>query len=394
MAITSVNTWAANDRLSKAQITQLDKNASYLLDKRAGHTDTLGSDLTFDVNGIVIGEASSLTMNDPANLHLPDGYLYTDAQLVGKTLPLRTGYVEITLPASGTYVLSAAQMACQHICFVGNVQQNSKVQFTHAIGWSKIIETRYSGQKTLELTCGDIWGGSTIVMQANQKSIIYGNDLDLIEVKNSSNIFLVDKVNMVVNGSIIPPLIVPTPVPAAIPENIPSSGTYNAPAGGIIASVANNTTNIIFGDLPTSEITFTNTTTTGKALFLDAKEGDQFELFLSCDVERMPGTENTVSWVSPLVSYGDTYNTDSLHENYTGISNPTVRFFGEAMVATVGNDYNQSAGRCIWTAPYDCFAEFKLFIYYVSATSFTTPGGFPTLVYSPLTYSIKQYRRI
>lgn len=112
MAIISVrqNGWPAGPTtLTSAEINQLDQNSVHGLDKRAGETDDLRSNVTVTGGGsITIDSDGELTLN-PESVTINDGTLKVLPTLQGDGGPLHLGFESISITGNGGTTVDLTQ---------------------------------------------------------------------------------------------------------------------------------------------------------------------------------------------------------------------------------------------------------------------------------------------
>ena len=387
MAITRVNPsdWALNDRLTRAQITQLDKNMSYTIDSVAGHTDTIKSDLTVDSTGSIIGATgSALIVEDPYDISIADGYAEIDARIIGLNNPINFGYVTQALSPTGTTALAAvAWESAQVIELTGLITANVTLTVPAIYGYTKLFvggfNTFFNHKVTITTGSGEV-----VILGMNQNVLVYCNGVDVYEVARHGHGQLVDQAMIKFNCNGI------APTSGALTVENPDVSYIRY--GGKVGLVSGATSNLILGDISYDTLIETDfpihdTSVTGKIVFLDVRANDKFEINLACGVQRTTSTSNTLTWIAPYVLYGDFYT--AANDKYFEPANKQGAVLQEAMIPTNNGLYHYGAGNTIFIAPFDGTYEFKTFMYY------DMPGSsafFPVTAFGPLQLVVKQWR--
>jgi len=226
--------------------------------------------------------------------------------------------------------------------------------------------------------------GEVVVLNSNANALIYCNGTDVYEISKHGYSRLADQAKIKFNCNGI------APTSGALTVETPSVNYIRY--GGKICLVAGATSTLLLGEISTDVLTdtdfpITDFTTNGKIVFIDVREGDKFEVFLACGVQRSPSTTNTLSWIAPYVEYGTTWTAS--FGKYFAPKNKQGAILYEAMIPTENATYHYGAGSTIFTAPYDGTYEFKTYVYY---DMLGMSIAFPVTAFGPLQLVVKQWR--
>lgn len=147
MSINKINPngFKYRDIPTSAQLNQLDTNATYGLDKRSGQTDNLQSIVTVkNGGGVIVANDGYLTINNPNNVSIGPGVLSIGAQLQGDVSQndtLRFGYQAVAI-TNGTNTLSASQSNTFVIKLTGALTGNATVILPNVVGTVKAIDNQ------------------------------------------------------------------------------------------------------------------------------------------------------------------------------------------------------------------------------------------------------------
>jgi hypothetical protein len=386
MAIDRVNPsgWTGTQPpLTRAQITQLDKNASYLLDSYAN--DILASDITFaNASVMQFNNGVPFRIKDPSIVSIADGYCEVDCEFNGITKPEVTGYTSVTLPSTGTYTMpSSVYCNNTHIKLSGIILGDITVTLPADEGYEKFIEGSFVtfNQNSVTLTTGS---GAEVVLKTGHKTLIYCCASGIFEVARTGHYKMVDEVYM--HYDLDKSWYPYQPTPGALTPETTDPFYYGG--NGKPARISDNVSLVKPGTIGKDHIGFTNLTTPGRAVFIDGKLGDKFEIFMSGGVKRTYGSGNVQSWIAPYVAYGPGWMWQS-NVYYKPVEPVTYKILSSGMIAAENDDYYWGSSRTIFTAPITGTYEFKAFMYWLNATTSYT---FPVIAYGPMVFHIKQWR--
>ena len=403
--------WSLNDRLLRSEAIQLDKNQTYLLDSVPGNFDTIESQLTVDSTGsLIFASGSTLTIEDVATIETStylDGYMGIEAQMLGEdridpskftavpppiiNCPLRFGYTNITIPSTGTYTIPPIDgyENAMHIQLLGTIYTDVTVVLPNRIGYRKFIEGAFSAPYNNVVTLSVGGAGDTVTLRAGSNTFVFCDGNSLKEIANTGYTKLVDKgILKTISSSDFYPA--PNALIADMPPNMSGYYVLNS-IGGSGAIINGATSTVIPGEIGFANLPFTNYNVNGKIVFLDGRAGDKFEIMLSCGVQRQVLATNIMSWIAPYIVYGDGYVYKG--NQYMAPWIPQYKICPECLIPAFVGEYNQSSGKTIFTAPYNGTYEFRACMYYsIPAPDVYINNTFPTVAYSPLVLSVKQYR--
>jgi len=177
MTIYRVNpsNWATGSRVTKSQVTLLDKDISYGIDKKQGNTDIVSSGITVAAGGGGNGGAtfqsgSSIDIQDPAIIEIDDGNMAIDCQIIGDKQPIRHGYIKMIGNGSGSYsILPSAYYQHNHFKLTGTLTGVFEITIPNTAGVEKFFEGAFSAGEAsdgyVKLTTG---GTDTVVIELEQ----------------------------------------------------------------------------------------------------------------------------------------------------------------------------------------------------------------------------------
>lgn len=388
--------WASGARLKRSEITQLDKNISYALDSGTDTTtphDTCESDNTFK-NASVFGkdDHGSFTIEDPTSISIGDGYIGIDSPIdtVGQL-----GYVEVALQSSGLQSLTAAEYLTAHtIKLTGKILDYVTLVFPPDQGYTKQIDCDFTTGNgyfdgyyvSLSLGVGSLGYGDTVKVYPNTTTVVYSDGFGLYEViEKGSHYTLVDQIYIKNN---------PTPINTPYPGMIQPKLLYSSYLGGFgyesyVVTPASEYPTIRLGKYGISDLGFNDLRVKGEAVFLDGREGDKFEIFFQCGVQRTGGSANTLTFIAPLVSYGEGW-LYTYYDNFKEPRNKVQQVLMAGAINASDGDFVQGSSTTIFTAPIDGCYQFNLYAYALLLTTFYQN---PVTGFGPVIFRVKQWRK-
>ena len=192
--------WQFKSTLKASQLNQLDKNATYGIDKRLGYTDNISSHLTVENGGSITLQPGSILNIDPMAVVLYPGTLFVGCEIQGdeyNNSTLRFGWTSYagtssaTVPAAtyckGIIKLTGTLTSNVVLKFPSRVIQSTiygGTQVTTLYGWSKIIDnaTIQDGY-TLTLTPCNESGtstGTSIQLPERKPSFVYCDGANMV----------------------------------------------------------------------------------------------------------------------------------------------------------------------------------------------------------------------
>ena len=136
------NGWPNNSTLTSAEVTQLDKNASYGIDKASGNTDNIYSTLTVEEGSVTFASGSDLIIDAPEKVTVSAGTLKVGAEINGS--PLKIGIAFIDCSSSSSITLSQTEYEKGVLVLTGTLSSDVSIVFpVSSFGaYSKIIDNQ------------------------------------------------------------------------------------------------------------------------------------------------------------------------------------------------------------------------------------------------------------
>lgn len=344
MSITRANAggWATNAEEFTAQQNAIDKNTTYMLDKRVNKTDTLASDITVVSGGQITFNIGSTLVLDPSVVSVSSGNLKIGAELNGDSSQndtLRFGYNTILLTTT-TLTLSNTQYNKFNLKFSGVSLGEVTVTLPSVAGYTKLIDNQCTGTGGLTVITSM---GAGIRIPNGYAALIYCDGANISMASNTIQNRIISEQSISYDSIAKEPLASTTNTNYAI---------LNSKNGGIKSIICKNV-NI----------------------------GDVFEIFMSTAVVTAFHIYATGS-VIPSVGYGSFYTSSgtNIYTNNQYITEMEARYF-QLTTTTIYQDYSSS----IFTAT--VAGQHEFFINYAATEDLAQ-----LIVYSPTTLKVVQYR--
>jgi hypothetical protein len=144
------STWAVNEKLTSAQINQIDTSLTYALDKRDGYSDTLGSDVTVTGGSLTFSSGTSITTNSGSTA------------LFGGSVAVSSSGT-LTVSAGSTTNLASTNTITGNTTFsTGTLTVNSATSLVGAVTAGNFTLTSINKIKLASRNATRVWQGNFI----------------------------------------------------------------------------------------------------------------------------------------------------------------------------------------------------------------------------------------
>lgn len=138
--------WTLNEEVTTDQINNLDKNTTYGIDKRKNFPDQIKSTLgALTGSSFTFEEDSFFTIRDPSVFTISDGYIKTNAIILGDEQPLSLGLgINEVLNNNNANVIAPFH-SVGNFTTTGQIDGYSRIITSNILGFSKVIDNRCTG---------------------------------------------------------------------------------------------------------------------------------------------------------------------------------------------------------------------------------------------------------
>ena len=395
--------WSNGDSLDRHLLTNLDRNVSFLLDKRLGFPDQIKSELTFDgYSKLSIMPTAKLYLTpSPTEIegvgwninirpnHVADP-LRLDCEINGTNNdPLRLGFCSIDMSGSAAYssYLSNTQYKKFHIQ-LKNYNDTSfaipRMFFPSAYDgyYYMMVElTADSTQDVLLTYAAHNW----ITLTPGKVIILYNNKYDVYEIANNINDSLIESKSFF-NYNLGTSYTSKTGLTKVDQAEVTYLGIIDGYS--TIHNLSNVNTSVNY-----TEISATKTTLVEDSypLFSSVKQDDIFEiqlgLTLNYKFNYIYPAENRI-YICPYVAYGTSYTVNQNDRTISILNPQSSILLYDSIFATTELDTTANK-KFFFKAPMDGVYQFKLYLH-----GYAGRYGVKDciMIAAPIVLNINQYR--
>lgn len=382
--------WGDGYCLDRHDLTQLDKNCSYMVDKRAGQPDSINSTLILSTNGKLNCESTgSINLSDTGafvpgagwavNIRTGDPIRF-GAEIDGWKSPLRWGFATTDVTGLGIKYVDETLFVKSILRFSNYNLSTATVpiilfQDPYDGYYFMIVELTADSTQEIKLTNHYV---NEITLQPGENCIIYIDENDAHNICDTGFDSLVQNrtyFNYDSSSTITKIDTTETNFLSLTPDGADKSYAVHNINN---AQTVHNYDITYLSDLSTVEDKY--------PLFSNVKRGDVFEIQLTCKIAY--ATFATEIYLCPYVSFGTSYTINS--DQTISIVDPNYSIMKtNGIMGVPYQTYVIGSQLYYFTATKDGYYLFKLFLH---AKSTYNNASSVLAVNSPISFNINQFR--